>query len=210
MTDAQVDIEASDPASRPPEEDAVDVRALPGGLRAALEAVLMVVEEPIDEPTLAAALEVSLDEVHLTLRGLAREYDEQGRGFQLRALAGGWRYYSRAEHAPAVERFLLDGQRARLTQASLETLAVIAYRQPVSRARVSAVRGVSVDGVIRTLMTRGLITEIGHDETTGAVLYGTTPYFLQRMGLTSLDELPALAPYLPDTDILDEIAEQGR
>jgi len=209
MSEAQVEVQAVEPQPQV-EEEVFDVRDFPAGLRGALEAVLMVVEEPIDESTLAAALEVPLDQVREQLVDLAREYDEGSRGYQLRDFAGGWRIYSRPEYAPAVEKFLLDGQRAKLTQASLETLAVIAYRQPVSRARVSAVRGVSVDGVIRTLMTRGLITETGHDETTGAVLYGTTPYFLQRMGLTSLDELPALAPYLPDTDILDEIAEQGR
>ena len=129
------------------------------------------------------------------------------RGFELREVGGGWRFYSRPALAPVVQRFVLDGQTARLTQAALETLAVIAYRQPVSRARVSAVRGVNVDGVVRTLTTRGLVTEVGTDETTGATLYGTTTTFLERMGLGSLDELPALAPYLPDADVLDELAE---
>jgi segregation and condensation protein B len=118
--------------------------------------------------------------------------------------------YSRHEYAPVVERFVLDGQQARLTQASLETLAVIAYRQPVSRSRVAAVRGVNVDGVIRTLLSRGLIEEIGQDAESTATLYGTTSYFLERLGLGSLDELPALAPYLPEVDVLDEIAEGGR
>ena len=109
-----------------------------------------------------------------------------------------------------VEKFLLDGQQAKLTQAALETLAVVAYRQPVAAARVSAVRGVNVDGVIRTLLTRGLIEEVGAEDESGAILYGTTPYFLQRIGLGSLDELPALAPFLPEVDALDELAEQGR
>ena len=118
--------------------------------------------------------------------------------------------YSRHEYAPVVERFVLDGQQARLTQASLETLAVIAYRQPVSRSRVAAVRGVNVDGVIRTLLSRGLIEERGHDEESTAILYGTTSYFLERLGLQDLDDLPALAPYLPEVDLLDEIAEGGR
>ena len=131
------------------------------------------------------------------------------RGFTLRSVAGGWRMYSRPEFAPVVEKFVLDGQQARLTQASLETLAVIAYRQPVSRARVSAVRGVNVDGVVRTLVSRGLIEEVGDVGDSGAVLYRTTTYFLQRMGLSSLDELPALAPYLPDADVIDELIEEG-
>lgn len=187
-----------------------DVDDLPAGLRGALEAVLMVVDEPVPAATLASALEVPLERVSAELEALARDYDEGLRGFMLRDIAGGWRFYSRPAYARAVERFVLDGQSARLTQASLETLAVVAYRQPVSRARVSAVRGVSVDGVMKTLVTRGLITEVGHDEQTGAVLYGTTAYFLQRMGLAGLDELPALAPYLPEADILDEIAELGR
>ena len=117
--------------------------------------------------------------------------------------------YSRSDYAPVVEKFLLDGQQAKLTQASLETLAVIAYRQPVSRARVGAVRGVNVDGVVRTLISRGLVEERGQGEG-GAILYGTTTYFLQRLGISSLDELPPLAPYLPDVDVLDEIAEGGR
>jgi segregation and condensation protein B len=141
------------------------------------------------------------------LEELSAEYTAQQRGFELREVAGGWRLYSRPELAPVVQRFVLDGQTARLTQAALETLAVIAYRQPVSRARVSAVRGVNVDGVVRTLTTRGLVTEVGTDEHTGATLYGTTTTFLERMGLGSLDELPALAPYLPDADVLDELAE---
>ena len=144
------------------------------------------------------------------LHALEEEYAEQQRGFTLRSVAGGWRVYSRSDYAPVVEKFLLDGQQAKLTQASLETLAVIAYRQPVSRSRVSAVRGVNVDGVVRTLLTRGLIEELGAEEESGAILYGTTAYFLQRLGLGSLDDLPALAPYLPEVDVLDELAEQGR
>ena len=136
------------------------------------------------------------------------EYDEQGRGFELRNVAGGWRYYTRAELSSVVEGFVLDGQQARLTQAALETLAVVAYKQPVSRARVSAIRGVNVDGVMRTLLTRGLVEEAGHDGEHGATLYRTTAYFLERIGITSLDELPELAPYLPDMDDLeDDLAE---
>jgi segregation and condensation protein B len=124
-------------------------------------------------------------------------------------VAGGWRIYSRAEYAGVVERFMLDGQTAKLTQAALETLAIVAYRQPVSRARVGAVRGVNVDAVMRTLLTRGLVEEAGHDHETGAVLYRTTTYFLHRIGLSSVDELPALAPYLPEMDALEDIGVGG-
>ncbi|SDO92886.1 condensin subunit ScpB [Pedococcus dokdonensis] len=192
------------------EQFAFDVNDFPGGARSAIEAVLMVVDEPITEIALASALELPVDDVRAHLTALEEEYAAQQRGFTLRSVAGGWRVYSRSDYAPVVEKFLLDGQQAKLTQASLETLAVIAYRQPISRSRVSAVRGVNVDGVVRTLLNRGLIEELGSDGDGGAFLYGTTDYFLQRLGLGSLEELPALAPYLPEVDVLDEIAEQGR
>jgi segregation and condensation protein B len=185
----------------------LDLAALPGGARGALEAVLMVVDEPVEEMALASALTLPVDHVRALVRALAAEYDAAGRGFELREVAGGWRVFSRPAYAEVVERFIVDGQTARLTQAALETLAIVAYRQPVSRARVSAVRGVNVDGVMRTLATRGLVEESGHDRETGAVLYSTTTSFLHRLGLTSLDELPALAPYLPEMDALDEIEE---
>ncbi len=184
--------------------------------RGALEAVLMVVDEPLSEVDLATALRLPVERVRSLLSGLAAEYDEAARGFALRSVAGGWRFYSRHEFAPVVERFLMDGQRARLTQAALETLAVIAYRQPVSRARVGAVRGVNVDGVVRTLATRGLIEEVGVDAEHGAALYGTTPYFLERLGLSSLQDLPPLAPHLPepvgepDPGLLEPVGERGR
>lgn len=204
-------IAPDDPAAPAGEEPTgqVDVAALPGGARAALEAVLMVVDEPVCEADLALALDLPDTAVRSLLEDLAAEYAAAGRGFALRCVAGGWRFYSRHEYAPVVERFVLQGQRARLSQAALETLAVIAYRQPVSRARVGAVRGVNVDGVVRTLQTRGLICEVGSDPEHGAVLYGTTEYFLDRLGITSLEELPALAPYLPDADMLEEIAREG-
>ena len=188
---------------------AFDINDFPGGARSALEAVLMVVDEPVTEVALASALELPVEDVRAHLHALEEEYAAQQRGFALRSLAGGWRVYSRADYAPVVEKFVLDGQQAKLTQASLETLAVIAYRQPVSRSRVGAVRGVNVDGVVRTLMSRGLIEEVEGTGDSGAVLYRTTPYFLQRMGLSSLDELPALAPYLPDADVIDELIEEG-
>jgi segregation and condensation protein B len=141
------------------------------------------------------------------LDALAAEYTEQGRGFELRNVAGGWRYYTREDYAPVVERFVLDGQQARLTQAALETLAVVAYKQPVSRSRVSAIRGVNVDGVMRTLLTRGLVEEAGTDEETGAHLYRTSSYFLERIGITSLEELPDLAPFLPGVDDYEDEQE---
>jgi segregation and condensation protein B len=174
-------------------------------LRPALEAVLMVADQPLDHMTLASAVGYPPGEVASALHELAAEYGEQGRGFDLRNVAGGWRYYTREEFASVVERFVLDGQRARLTQAALETLAVIAYRQPVTRGQVSAVRGVNVDGVVRTLTTRGLVAEVGTDPSSGAVLYQTTGYFLERMGLSSLDEMPPLAPYLPDIDSFEGV-----
>jgi segregation and condensation protein B len=172
-------------------------------LRPALEAVLMVADQPLDEYSLATAVGHPVADVVQALSGLAQEYDEAGRGFELRNVAGGWRFYTREEFAPVVERFVLEGQQARLTQAALETLAVVAYKQPVSRSRVSAIRGVNVDGVMRTLLTRGLVEEAGTDAETGAHLYRTTGYFLERIGVTSLDQLPELAPFLPEMDDLD-------
>ena len=178
-------------------------------LRPSLEAILTVADQPLDEVTLGSAVGYPVAEVAEALAGLAREYDEQGRGFELRNVAGGWRFYTREEYAAVVEAFVLEGQQARLTQAALETLAVVAYKQPVSRARVSAIRGVNVDGVMRTLLTRGLVEEAGQDGETGANLYRTTTYFLERIGITSLDELPELAPYLPDMEDLEEELSAG-
>jgi segregation and condensation protein B len=184
----------TEPSPRPP-------------LRTLLESVLLVTDEPVSEAVLAAVLEVPPAEVAAALPALAQEYDAAGRGFELREVAGGWRLYTRPECAPWVERYVLDGQSARLTQAALETLAVIAYRQPVTRARISAVRGVNVDGVVRTLLSRGLVAEAGHDPDTGGALYGTTPLLLERLGLQSLDELPHLAPLLPELSELGELDE---
>lgn len=173
---------------------------------AALEAVLMVADEPVPAAGLAAAVAVPESTVEGLLRELAAEYaGERGgrpRGFELREVGGGWRFYSAPAHADVVGAFVLDGQTARLTHAALETLAIVAYRQPISRGRISAVRGVSVDGVVRTLLSRGLIEESGHDGDGGAVLYRTSRYFLERFGLRSLEELPPLAPYLPEADAL--------
>ncbi|MBC9823501.1 SMC-Scp complex subunit ScpB [Terrabacter sp. MAHUQ-38] len=207
--DATVEPDVLDEREGADEQIAFDINDFPGGARSALEAVLMVVDEPVTEVALASALELPVEDVRGHLDALEEEYAAAQRGFTLRSVAGGWRVYSRADFAPVVEKFVLDGQQAKLTQASLETLAVIAYRQPVSRARVSAVRGVNVDGVVRTLVSRGLIEEVEDVGESGAVLYRTTPYFLQRMGLSSLDDLPALAPYLPDADVIDELIEEG-
>jgi segregation and condensation protein B len=140
------------------------------------------------------------------LTTLRADVDGQRRGFELREIAGGWRLYTRDEFAPYVEAYILDGQQARLTQAALETLAVVAYRQPVTRSRISAIRGVSVDGVIRTLLTRGLIEECGSEPETGGLLYRTTPLFLEKLGLQSLEELPSLAPLLPELDTVEDVA----
>lgn len=204
--DVTTDADPSGEAGETGEAEApVDVDALPGGARAALEAVLMVVDEPVPAVRLATVLGLPTAEVEEMLHELAADYRGQDggrpRGFELREVGGGWRIYSAPAYADVVSRFVLDGQTARLTHAALETLAVIAYRQPVTRGQVSAVRGVNVDSVVRTLVARGLVTEVG-TEPSGAVLYGTTSYFLERMGLTSLDELPPLAPYLPDIEHL--------
>ncbi|GII99145.1 condensin subunit ScpB [Sediminihabitans luteus] len=191
------------------DELAFDAHDLPGGPAAALEAILMVADEPIPAVQLASALALPRDEVEALLGELAAEYrGERGgrpRGFEVREAGGGWRVYSAPAFSDVVGRFVLEGQTARLTQAALETLSVVAYRQPVTRGQVSAVRGVNVDGVMRTLTTRGLVAEVGQDPSTGAIQYGTTGYFLERMGFTSLDELPPLAPHLPDMASLDDV-----
>lgn len=194
-----------DPVGEPAEPDTLDVAVVE--LRPALEAILMVTDEPLDRVRLASVVGHPVADVEAALQELAAEYTAQGRGFDLRQVGNGWRFYSRPELAAVVESFVLDGQQARLTQAALETLSVVAYQQPVSRARVSAIRGVNVDGVMRTLLSRGLVEEAGQDEHSGAHLYRTTSYFLERIGVTSLDELPELAPYLPDMeDLEDELA----
>ncbi|KNC18970.1 transcriptional regulator [Arthrobacter sp. RIT-PI-e] len=201
------------------------VEELPGGVRAAVEAILMVADRPVTEERFASVLQVPQEEVLGVLQDLRREYDGRGdddgytgvgarstgptppRGFELRSIAGGWRIFSRKHFAAVVADFVLDGQTARLSQAALETLTVIAYRQPVSRARVSAVRGVNVDSVVRTLLQRGLVVEVENDPETGAVLYGTTALFLERLGLDGVDDLPRIAPHLPGPESLGEYDE---
>jgi segregation and condensation protein B len=175
-----------------------------GQLDGAVEAVLFVLDTPVSATALASALQVPVGEIGAALDRLRSGYDERGAGIELRQNAGGFRLYTRPDFAPHVEQFLQDGQRARLSQAALETLAVIAYRQPVTRSRISAIRGVNVDGVIRTLLTRGLIVEVGVESDSGAGLFRTSELFLERMGLPSLDELPSLAPLLPDLSALED------
>ena len=181
-------------------------------LLGAVEAILMVTETPVPTDQLATVLGVPVPLVAEALAELAAELDRSARprGMELREAGGGWRFYSAPAFASAVEKFVVDGQTARLTQAALETLAVIAYRQPVSRGRISAIRGVNVDSVVRTLLTRGLIEEAGQDTEGGATLYRTTSYFLERLGLRDLDDLPPLAPYLPDIDTLEDIDAPDR
>ncbi|HZQ33268.1 MAG TPA: SMC-Scp complex subunit ScpB [Mycobacterium sp.] len=176
-------------------------------LTAALEALLLVVDTPVPVATLATVTQQTTDRVSATLERMAAELSDRGSGIDLREAAGGWRMYTRARFAPWVEKLLLDGSRSKLTRAALETLAVVAYRQPVTRARVSAVRGVNVDAVMRTLLARGLITEAGTDSDTGAMTFATTELFLERLGLSSLADLPDIAPLLPDIDVIDDITE---
>ncbi|WP_368051034.1 SMC-Scp complex subunit ScpB [Micromonospora sp. C28SCA-DRY-2] len=177
-------------------------------LRGALEAILLVVDEPVSELTLADVLEQPVERIGPMLDDIAAGYTAAGHGFELRRAAGGWRLYTRPEYAGYVERFVLDGQSVRLTQAALETLAVVAYKQPVTRSRISAIRGVNCDGVIRTLVSRGLVEECGTEPDSGAFLYRTTTMFLEKLGLNSLDDLPPLAPFLPDD--VEELADATR
>ncbi|MGV3758829.1 MAG: SMC-Scp complex subunit ScpB [Actinomycetota bacterium] len=174
--------------------------------RRAIEAVLMVAEAPVEAQLLAQLLEVPVTEVERLCGELSASYEEEGRGFSLVAVAGGWRFQSHPDCNPYVERFVLEGQSSRLSGAALETLAIVAYKQPVSRAQVAAIRGVNVDGVMRTLQQRGFIAEIGKDPGPGqAVLFGTTPLFLERVGLRSLDELPPLAEFVPGADVVEHL-----
>ncbi|MEV2242083.1 SMC-Scp complex subunit ScpB [Micromonospora sp. NPDC049891] len=177
-------------------------------LRGALEAILLVVDEPVSELVLAQVLEQPAERIGPMLDEIAAGFTAAGHGFELRRAAGGWRLYTRPEYATYVERFVLDGQSVRLTQAALETLAVVAYKQPVTRSRISAIRGVNCDGVIRTLVTRGLVEECGTESDSGAYLYRTSIMFLEKLGLNSLDDLPPLAPFLPDD--VEELADAAR
>ena len=179
----------------------------PDELGRVLESLLLVVDTPVTAEALASATEQPVYRVAAKLRLMADELTERDSGIDLRHTGEGWRFYTRADCAEVVQRYVRDGQQARLTQAALETLAVVAYRQPVARARISAVRGVNVDGVIRTLTSRGLIAEAGHEEHSGAILYRTTELFLERLGIRSLEDLPPVADYLPDIELLDEFID---
>lgn len=197
MTNADLPDESEDLSAELDEDD----------LGRVLEALLLVVDTPVSVETLASVTEQPVYRVNAQLVKLASELSARQSGIDLREMGGGWRMYTRARFAPYVERLLLDGARSKLTRAALETLAVVAYRQPVTRARVSAVRGVNVDAVIRSLLARGLITEAGTDSDTGATTFATTELFLERLGLSSLAELPDIGPLLPDIDVIDELSE---
>lgn len=177
-----------------------------------LEAILMVIDSPVSTADLSEALTVSEQGIEAHLVALQADYAGQGagrqRGFELRQLAGGWRIYSAGTHFDQVSKFIMAGKTARLSPAALETLAVIAYRQPVTRSQIAAIRGVNVDGVMRTLQARDLITESGISALTGAILYETTAYFKERMGIDSLAELPALAPALPGLDEIPQLSTE--
>ncbi len=188
-----------DASSGTPSMDLAD----PVVLRGAVQALLFVADGPLDLTQLAASVQRPTEEVAEALAAITADLDSRNTGWQLRPAATGFRLYTREEYAPVVEAFLLEGQRSKLSQAALETLAVIAYKQPVTRARISAIRGVNIDGVVRTLLARGLITEVGNDPQTGGGLYRTTDAFLEKMGIASVEELPSLAPLLPELDTLD-------
>ena len=176
--------------------------------RRAIEAILLVGEEPIEPNLLGQLLELSPAVVEEQCRELAAEYEAQGRGFELVRVAGGWRLQTHPDLAPYVERFVLEGQTAKLSAAALETLAVVAYKQPISRAQVAAIRGVNVDGVMRTLQQRGYIAEVDRDPGPGhANLFGTTPTFLEHLGLDRLDELPPLAAFVPGAEVVEQLED---
>lgn len=199
-------IDITDSAEAPPTSlrDATDPE-----IRQAIEAILIISDQPVPSVELAAILDLPGERIDSLLDELAADYIASGRGFEIRGGEQGWRYYSSAACNELIASYVKEGRSARLTQAALETLAVVAYKQPISRARIGAIRGVNVDGVMRTLVTRGLVTELETDPSTGAVLYGTTPYFLERMGLASIADLPPIVDHLPDLSVLDDFIEQG-
>ncbi|HKY15161.1 MAG TPA: SMC-Scp complex subunit ScpB, partial [Microthrixaceae bacterium] len=186
--------------------DAPDGRSDANETRRALEAIVMVADEPADPRLLAQLLEVSPDVVEALCEELAAAYEREDRGFELVKVAGGWRFQSHTDLAPYVERFVLTGQSARLSAAALETLAIVAYKQPISRSQVSAIRGVNVDAVMRTLNQRGYIAELARDPGPGqAVLFGTTGLFLDKLGINGLDELPGLGEFVPGPEVLEAL-----
>lgn len=184
-------------------EHTVDIGA--PTLPAALEAILLLADIPLSAIDIASALGQPEQIVSEALVHLADAYRERGSGIEVRSVAGGWRLYTSADASRAVERFVTDGQQARLTHAALETLAIIAYRQPISRGRIAAIRGVNVDSVVRTLVQRGLVEPAGEETDGQSIVFRTTSYFLERMGLTSLSELPDIAEHLPGIETLDTL-----
>lgn len=183
-----------------------DPKGLSPESRRALEAIVMVAAEPVPPQMLAQLLEVGIDRVEAACEALAAEYEAQHRGFVLVRVAGGYRFQSHPDAAPYVERYVTEGQSARLSSAALETLAIVAYKQPLSRAQVAAIRGVNVDGVMRTLAHRGLIGEVARDPGPGqAILFGTTPLFLERLGLDGLEDLPPIAAFVPGADVVEAL-----
>lgn len=177
----------------------------------AVEAVVLAAVEPVPATLLAELLEVPVERVEAVCDELSRAYAEEHRGFVLARIAGGYRYQTHPDMAPFVERYAMEGVSSRLSSAALETLAIVAYRQPVSRGQISAVRGVNVDGVVRLLEQRGYISAVGQAQGPGQpVLYGTTPSFLEKLGLDSLDQLPKIEELLPGPEVLDELEERVR
>jgi segregation and condensation protein B len=189
--------------------DGVEEAPLPGELVRAVEAVLMVASEPVPSQLLAQLLELPVAAVDELCARLAEAYEAGGHGFQLVKVAGGYRYQSHPDQAAYVERFVLEGQSTRLSAAALETLAIVAYKQPISRGQIASIRGVDPDGVLRTLQARGYIDQVGRDTGPGqAVLWGTTSMFLEKLGLDSVADLPALAGFVPGADVVEAL-EQG-
>ncbi|MFM7489120.1 MAG: SMC-Scp complex subunit ScpB [Actinomycetota bacterium] len=184
-------------------------RAVDAEIVRALEAILLVASEPVPTDLLAQILEQPAAVVDQLCASLASAYDEAGHGFELVRIAGGYRYQSRGDLAPYVERFILDGQRARLSGAALETLAIVAYKQPISRSQIASIRGVDPDGVLRTLQSRGYIDQVGRDPGPGqAVMWGTTPAFLEKLGINSVNDLPPIVDFVPDAEVVEAL-EQG-
>ncbi len=192
--------------SQTEETEIVETFSAPS-LRSALEAILMVIDEPVKIEVLAQITNTPIQDVEKELDAISFELEERQSGYLLRQVAGGWRFYTNEECWPIVEKFVKEGQPTKLTQASLETLAVIAYKQPVSKGRISAIRGVNVDSVIRTLLNRGLIEEAGIEHESQSILYRTTNYFLEKLGINDLGQLPPVADYLPDMSALDSLIE---
>ena len=196
----------ADPDSEGQDLEEAVIPTSPTDITRAIEAILMIADEPISPKQLAGIIGCSSDDIEIAAAALIQSYADDQRGFVLQRVAGGFRFQSRPDLAPVVERFVLDGQASRLSAAALETMAIIAYKQPISRNQISAIRGVNAEGVVRTLEARGYVEEIARDPGPGrAALYGTTPQFLERLGLNSVDELPPLGQFVPDADVVEAL-----